>query len=79
MKYVRHEKYGFALIPDMGDCPAHIDLAELIGPKIISAGFVRFKNGKPECYGYSQSTGLSSLKEDSELLAKQLGVEENAV
>ena len=77
MKYVRHER-GFALIPDMGDSPAHIELAELIvgnvGGKMLSAGFVKFKDGKPECFGRSQSMGMGSVVEDSDLLAEQLGL-----
>jgi len=79
MKYIKYEKYGFALIPDLGDDPSHAKLSRLFGEeRVESAGFVRIKNGKPECYGRSGSLGKSSKPEDSELLAKQFGLgEEN--
>ena len=77
MKYIRYEKYGFALIPDLGDDPSHARLSKLFGEaSVFSAGFVKFKNGKPECHGRSGSLGKSSKPEDSELLAKQLGLGE---
>ena len=80
MKYVRFD-FGFALIPDCGDIPAHIQLSDLFTRRYekslpISAGFVRIKEGKLQCYGRSGSMGLDSKPEDSDLLAEQLGVKQ---
>lgn len=80
-KYIRHEIQGFILWPrTVRDDVWHNRMASFVtnecaGGKIISAGSVRFDHtGKPQCYGRSESLNINSLPEDSELLAKQLGI-----
>lgn len=79
-KYIRHEKQGFILWPRVGGDPVwHRHMARFVvgkcdGGEILSAGSVRFVDGKPECYGMSESLKLRSKPEDSELLAQQLGI-----
>lgn len=80
-KYIRHSIQGFILWPrTLADDVWHSQMAKFVtrecdGGEIISAGSVRFRNGKPECYGMSGSLNIRSLKEDSDLLAKQLEIE----
>lgn len=76
-KYVRHSKLGFILWSDMNDI-WHKHIGEWIvaryGGKIISAGFVQVEpDTEVICFGKSESLGISSDSEDSELLKKQLG------
>lgn len=48
----------------------HKKMAESYGRgKVVSAGFIRFSDDGPECYGQSISLGLDSRPEDT-LLAK---------
>lgn len=67
-KYVRFpEPKGFVLW--LKNEPYHDDVARLFKVRPISAGFVRFEDGRPYCYGTSMSLGLSAR---AELLARQL-------
>lgn len=76
MKYVRSEEEGFLLSPQGLESIAHARVARLFRSPIVSAGFVRFSNWKPRCYGQSESLRIGSLPEDSDLLAEQLGIEQ---
>jgi len=72
MKYVRHEEKGFFLFPDL---IWHMHMGMFLGRKgLISAGFVRFKGGLPECYGRSESLGLGGKDDDTKILRNQMGV-----
>ena len=73
MKYVRGEEVGFILSPHT-DRIWHSHVARVLREPVISAGFVRFVDGKPECYGMSESLSVASREGDSEALAKQLGL-----
>lgn len=72
-KYIRVDGLGFVLFPRT-DVVAHSRAAQLFGRagEIISAGFVSFPDGKPRCFGMSESIGIGGLPDDSEALAKQL-------
>lgn len=81
MRYVRFEDIGFILSPS-GDLsmkiPTHEtigNLVEKLGDRPISAGFVKFENGKPVCHGHSVSLGIRCREDDSEYLAAQLGID----
>ena len=69
-KYVRDKFLGFVIWPRT-DQVFHSHVGRLFGSP-ISAGFVYFIDGKPTCYGESESLRLDSLSEDSEKLAEQL-------
>lgn len=74
-KYVRHKTKGFFVFPD-SDLVWHSQVGRFLGiDKIISAGFVRFdKNGKPSCFGESESLNISSFPEDTNDLKIQMGI-----
>lgn len=77
LKYVRHETVGFILWPRSDDLwHSHIgSLArQKAGGKIVSAGFASVDGGAVECWGMSESLGISSVPGDSEALAEQLGL-----
>ena len=78
LKYVRHEEIGFVLWPRT-DALWHSDVGQLLrqrqGGNIVSAGFVKFgQDGKPVCFGMSESLNITSKDGDSEALAQQLGI-----
>jgi len=52
----------------------HAYIAERFAPaRVVSAGFVRMADGRPECYGGSSSLKISSRGErDTALLARHL-------
>ena len=67
-KYIRFESSGFILFTGV---VMHSTIKAQIKDYVISAGFVSFnKDGKPNCYGHSQSLNLTALPEDSDCLAK---------
>lgn len=74
-KYIKHSNLGF-IVFKRTDNVTHAEMARLMCRHygtIISAGFVRFKDGVPTCYGRSESLGLDSEQGDSAEFAKQLG------
>ena len=78
LKYVRHEEIGFVLWPRT-DALWHSHVGRLLQQrrdgKIVSAGFVEFgQDGKPVCFGMSESLNITSKDGDSEALAQQLGL-----
>ncbi len=77
MKYIRHNRLGFFLFPKT-DLLAHYDQAgfvqKTVGGSILSAGFVRWVEGKPECYGESISLNIRSDPGDTQALHRQLGL-----
>lgn len=79
MRYVHFEKIGFIISPseERFIVPTHETVGgwmRPLGDKPVSAGFVRLRDGKLECYGESLSLGLKSDPGDSEALAAQLGI-----
>lgn len=79
-KYVRHSKTGFIVWKcHLGDGSlshggvGYLLCAENSG-EILSAGFVSFENGQPKCGGRSDGLNIRSRDDDSEALAKQLGL-----
>lgn len=80
IKYIRHEEQGFILWPVVdGDPLWHKHMGRFVtekcrGGKILSAGFVKFVDGKPECYGESMSLDLAKHPDDNVALAQQLGI-----
>lgn len=80
-KYVRHSALGFVLWPD-SDFIWHQSIGKLLEyhlaskrGDIVSAGFVHFDvEGRPHCYGRSDSLGLSAQPEDTSLLRAQMGM-----
>lgn len=73
-KYVRTE-LGFIVWPMTDDVwHSHIGKQFSRSGNIISAGFADIAGGACYCYGESESLRIMSAKEDSALLAKQLGV-----
>ena len=78
LKYVRHQKKGFFLFPD-SDRVWHSDVGEFLGSEeLVSAGFVRFNSGVPECFGKSESLRLGGAPDDTDSLRAWLGISENA-
>ena len=72
-KYLR---YGDRFVIFGADTISHLDVALKFGKyKPNSAGFVFFKDGKPECYGHSESLSVYSGQTDSADMAKFLGVD----
>jgi hypothetical protein len=76
LKYVRHSTFGFILWPAGTDLwHAHVGrMVERVGGKVVSAGFTDLSDGTVFCYGKSEFLGMSSLPEDTALLAAQLGL-----
>lgn len=75
-KYVRHSEIGFVVWPTT-DALWHSHVGRLLrtaGGKLLSAGFCRIHPEGAECYGMSESLGMSSIPGDSEALTKQLGI-----
>lgn len=73
-KYVRTQ-LGFILWPMTDDVyHSHIGKAFERSGVVISAGFAEVNEGVCWCYGESESLRIKSAKEDTALLAKQLGV-----
>ena len=77
-KYVRHSILGVALWPADTEL-YHKDIAWMMKRKeqqgvIVSAGFVEFQNGKPRCFGRSESLSLGGQPDDAQVLALQLGL-----
>ena len=77
-KYIRHSKIGFIIWPKTDDV-WHNAMGKFIcnqcfNNEILSAGFVSFKDGKPRCYGGSESLHIYSLPDDSEKIAEQFGL-----
>ena len=56
----------------------HLDMARdmSVGARVSSAGFVRFKDGKAEAYGRSDSMRIVSKETDTALINKKLGLED---
>jgi hypothetical protein len=78
LKYVRHQKKGFFLFPD-SDRVWHSHVGSFLGrEELVSAGFVRFKSGVPECFGASESLRLGGAPDDTDSLRAWLGISENA-
>jgi hypothetical protein len=77
MKYIREKKVGIFLFPNTGGKGiSHRDMLNFVldhfeNGEIISAGFVFSNKGGFICHGSSQSTGLNSFPEDTEILNKQ--------
>lgn len=69
-KYIRCGEFGFILWPASFEA-YHSHIGRFV-ENPISAGFVQFIDGKPACYGRSESMNLDSLPEDSDLLARQM-------
>jgi len=63
MKYINHETIGLILFPQTSQ---HNNVAQNVGGKILSAGFIDMKD--MVCYGESVSLGLHSCVEDTKLL-----------
>lgn len=76
-KYVRHAQIGFVVWPKT-DALWHAHVGELTSRRrpggILSAGFVDFTTAGVRCFGHSESLGIGSAPDDSEALAKQLGL-----
>lgn len=76
-KYIRHSELGIMLFPMSHDLyHSHIGrtMERYLGHGLISAGFAELDNGTVICHGRSESLSLGSKPEDSEVLAKQLGL-----
>jgi len=77
IKYVRHQKKGFFLFPD-SDRVWHSHVGSFLGSKeLVSAGFVRFNSGLPECFGACESLRLGVASDDTDSLRAWLGISEN--
>lgn len=82
-KYIRHPRVGFVLWPDT-DNLWHSQVADQVGSSngtrgkpyfgVISAGFAILEGGKVLCAGGSESLNLDSRDDDTDELAKQLGL-----
>lgn len=71
-KYVRTTQ-GFTVFPCLA--ATHKQLADAIGWPKISAGFVDWDfDGRPICMGESETLGMKSLPEDTELLRAEWGM-----
>ena len=76
LKYVRHCNIGFVLWPRTEDL-WHSHIGEVLnraGGGIVSAGFASVDGGVAKCWGRSESLGIPSKPDDSQALAKQLGL-----
>lgn len=77
-KYVRHNTVGFILWPDTPDL-IHSRIGATVisgaGGSIVSAGFAQMRFGAVTCSGRSESLNIASNKDDTLLLAEQLGLE----
>lgn len=77
LKYARHSEIGFVLWARQDDLwHSHIGATvRRVGGEIISAGFATLAGGVAQCWGESESLKIKSRKDDSEALAKQLGLD----
>lgn len=79
-KYIRHSIAGFFVWPlATGEVwHKHLKFAIERGMEgqgqFLSAGMCTIIGGAVHCYGESESTGIKSRPDDSEALAKQLGL-----
>ena len=88
-RYLRFSKLGFVVWP--GHIPSnqnaniqHSQMADAIKAtkseeeigKLISAGFCHILGEQTVCFGFSMTTNLKSLKGDSELLTRQLNLQQ---
>jgi len=71
-KYINAEKGGFVIWAASSGV-SHLEEAFRFG-NIKSAGFVQFIDGKPLCFGGSDSLNIDSSPDDSQLMATQLGL-----
>ena len=76
MKYVVVEAPGGEAAVLFPRACLHRWVAEQMRPMpVLSAGFVRLVDGRPECYGHSAGLNLPSRPErDSALVAAALGI-----
>ena len=75
-KYIRYPS-GFIVWPWNHSKILHIHMDRLMKPhgeEAVSAGYAWFKDGSVLCNEGSDSMKLNALPEDSNLLAKQLGI-----
>jgi hypothetical protein len=77
-KYLRHSVRGFILWPSDHEM-FHSHVAQTLerqyqAGSIVSAGFAFISQSGVTCMGESESLGLKSLPEDTDLLALQLGI-----
>ena len=76
-KYVRAERIGFIIWPKTDELwHSHVGAIMRRVP-IISAGFAEISENGVRCYGKSETLDMSSMLEDSSLLAAQLGLKGN--
>lgn len=76
LKYVRHSIIGFVLWARQDDLwHSHIgNTVRVVGGEIISAGFATVAGGVAKCWGASESLKIKSRADDTDALAKQLGL-----
>ncbi len=55
----------------------HFNMAQNVPGKVIAAGFIRWTPDGLECYGDSVSLGIASRPEDTEIINKMLGVQDD--
>jgi len=73
VKFVRHKTKGFFIFTRSMDI-YHSHVGKFLGKEdIVSAGFVRFVNGLPECYGMSESLSIGCSPLDTKLLQSEMG------
>jgi len=79
-KYIRHSTAGFIVWPVATGQIWHKHVLRTLQAfaeegEVLSAGMCEFdSDGTVKCYGHSESTGLKSRPDDSEALAKQMGL-----
>jgi hypothetical protein len=72
-KYIVVMKGGLEKPYVFSESDVHADIAQLIGGKVISAGFCYVnEQGQYTCYGKSTSLGVDARKADSKLLTAAL-------
>lgn len=75
LKYINHSLLGIIIWPGMTDL-FHSKMADACNRvkqgKILSAGFVKIREGQAICYGKSESLQISSLPGDSALVQQML-------
>jgi len=65
LKYIKYDNDKFILFPTT---QSHKDMAEIIGGKIDSAGFVSIRESNVDVFGESESLGIESAEGDEDLL-----------
>tara|TARA_R110000772_G_C13290970_1_gene437980 strand:- start:223 stop:447 length:225 start_codon:yes stop_codon:yes gene_type:complete len=74
MKYVRHKTKGMFIFPD-SQRVWHAHVGKFLGREgLVSAGFVRFVDGIPECYGDSESLTLGGAEDDTQVARNMMGL-----